>query len=127
MPAPRKVNRVRKTTTARWNPKPAKNSRRSSKRFPTRMRKPARRQKISTTVAAESYAFLNRLIKERKAGNLAEAIDLVLDEARRLDNRDRLERATAAYYEEMSPEERAEDAALEAALTQSVAQVNLDE
>jgi NAD dependent epimerase/dehydratase family enzyme len=58
----------------------------------------ARRKKVSTTISPESYAYLRALIRSKKVENLAQALDYVLDEIRRADNRARLEAATAAYY-----------------------------
>ena len=113
----RKVARTRKPTRRRWN----------SGREHTRKQPDARRKKISTTVAAESYGFLQKLIKGGRANTLAEAVDLVLDEARRIDNRKRLDRMTAEGYENMSSEARAENKELEQALTQSVGEMHLDE
>lgn len=78
-----------------------------------------RRKKISTTIAPEGYAFLERLIESGKAVNLAEAIDLVLDEYRRADNRARLERATTAYYDSLTPEEVEEENQLGQAISAS--------
>jgi len=42
---------------------------------------------------------LRALIRSRKAENLAQALDYVLDEMRRAENRARLEAATTAYYD----------------------------
>lgn len=112
----RKVTRSRKPTRARWT------GRERPGRQPD-----ARRKKISTTVAAESYGFLQRLIKDGKANTLAEAVDLVLDEARRIDNRERLDRMTAEAYENMSSEAMAENKELEQALTQSIGEMHLDD
>jgi hypothetical protein len=67
------------------------------------------RKKVSTTISPESYAFLRGLIRSGKAENLAQALDLVLDEIRRADNRARLERATAAYYDNLTAEEIQEE------------------
>jgi hypothetical protein len=78
-------------------------------------------------VAAESYGFLQGLIERGKANTLAEAVDLVLDEARRIDNRKRLDRMTAEGYENMSSEAMAESKELEHALTQSVGEMHLDD
>lgn len=64
----------------------------------------ARRKKVSTTISPEGYAFLRALIRSKKAQNLAQALDYVLDEIRRADNRARLEAATTAYYESASQE-----------------------
>jgi len=113
----RKAPRTRKPTRARWN-----SGRERPRRGPD-----ARRKKISTTVAAESYGFLQRLIEDGKANTLAEAVDLVLDEARRIDNRERLDRMTAEGYENMSSGAMAENKELERALTQSVGEMHLDD
>jgi len=67
------------------------------------------RRKVSTTISPESYAFLRGLIRSGKAENLAQALDLVLDQIRRADNRERLERATAAYYDNLTAEEIQEE------------------
>jgi hypothetical protein len=112
----RKVPRTRKPTRARWT------GRERPHRQPG-----TRRKKISTTVAAESYRFLQSLIEGGSANTLAEAVDLVLDEARRIDNRERLDRMTAEGYENMSPEAIAENKALEQALTQGVGEMHLDD
>jgi len=112
----RRAARTRKHARARWK---SGRERASSGRD-------ARRKKISTTVAAESFAFLQKLIEDGKANTLAEAVDLVLNEARRIDNRDRLDRMTAEAYENMSPEAIAENNELEEALTQSIGEMHLD-
>ena len=78
-----------------------------------------RRKKISTTIAPEGYAFLEGLIESGKAQNLAEAIDLVLEEYRRADNRARLERATAEYYDSLTPKEVGEENELGRAISAS--------
>jgi len=85
-----------------------------------------RRKKVSTTISPESYAFLRGLIRARKARNLAQALDLVLDEIRAADNRARLERATAAYYENLTPEEIQEENEL-GALTSASNEILADE
>jgi hypothetical protein len=88
---------------------------------------PKKRKKISTTIAPEGYAFLRSLIASGKAQNLAEAIDLVLREIRRADNRERLDRMTAEGYENMSAEALGETRDLETALVQSSGSMDLDE
>lgn len=104
--------------------KPAPTRRRGGRRRAPEAR---RRKKISTTIAPESYAFLERLIESGKAVNLAEAIDLVLQESLRVDNRVRLERATAAYYDTASEEAIAEENDLAASLSASVPDLLFDE
>ncbi len=115
MPTERTSRRTAKASKARWNAKRERPDR------------DTRRPKISTTIAPESHAFLARLVEEGKADSLAQAIDLVLEEARRIDNQERLERMTEEAYASMSPEAIAETRELEQALTQSVGELNLDE
>lgn len=86
-----------------------------------------KRIKISTTIAPEGYALLERMITSGRAENLAAAIDLALDEIGREENRARLERAASEYFENRTAEELAEDAAFESALGKTAAHVNFDE
>jgi hypothetical protein len=86
----------------------------------------ARRQKISTTVATESYAYLRRLVAMGKARNLAEALDLALARLRRAEQRARLEQATAAYFTGLTPEALREESRLEVALDQSASEIDFD-
>jgi hypothetical protein len=88
---------------------------------------PKRRKKISTTISPEGYAFLQSAIREGRAENLAQAIDLALEEVRRLDNRLRLEKATSAYYESASDEAIAEENNLAAELSSSTPGILFDE
>jgi hypothetical protein len=87
----------------------------------------ARRKKVSTTISPESFAFLRGLIRSRKAENLAQALDYVLDEMRRAENRARLEAATAAYYDSLTPEEIEEEDRLAASFAGSAGEIDLDE
>ncbi len=85
------------------------------------------RQKISTTVSAETLAHLEKLIKAGEARNLAEAIDLSIQRLLVYENRERLARDTAAYFDNMSEEAAAEERKLEASLCHSAANINFDE
>jgi hypothetical protein len=85
------------------------------------------RQKISTTVSSTTFAYLEQLIEDGKARNLADAIDLAVEQLLVYDNRERLANDTAAYFENMTEEEAAEEQKLEAALSQSAAGINFDE
>ncbi len=87
----------------------------------------ARRKKVSTTISPEGYAFLRALIRSKKAQNLAQALDYVLDEIRRADNRARLEAATKAYFDSLTPEEIEEDDQIVASFTGTAGNINLDE
>ena len=89
--------------------------------------KDTRRRKISTTIAPEGYAFLREIIRSGKARTVARAIDLVLDEMRRLENRERLERMTEEAYANMSAEALGEEKEIVEALSQSVGEIDFDE
>ena len=84
------------------------------------------RQKISTTISPTALSYLERLIEKGEVRNLAEAIDLAIDRLLGFENRERLERDTAAYFDNMSPEESAEEARLAAALSQATRGVDFD-
>lgn len=86
----------------------------------------ARRQKISTTVAPESYDYLCRLIRSGEARNVAEAIDRSIARLRRADNRRRLEASTAAYFNSLSEKAQAEERALESSLDSSADEIDFD-
>jgi len=85
------------------------------------------RQKISTTVSSATFSYLERSIQDGKARNLADAIDLAVEQLLVYENRERLAEDTAAYFENMTEEEAAEEQKLEAALSQSAAGINFDE
>jgi Arc/MetJ-type ribon-helix-helix transcriptional regulator len=84
------------------------------------------RQKISTTIAPTALSYLERLIEKGEVQNLAEAIDLAINRLLAFENRERLERDTAAYFDNMSPEQSAEEERLAAALSQSARGVDFD-
>jgi Arc/MetJ-type ribon-helix-helix transcriptional regulator len=84
------------------------------------------RQKISTTISPEAFSFLEDLIDRGEAQNLAESIDLAIEKLLAFENRERLERDTAAYFDKMSPEESAEEKRLAAALTHAAQGIDFD-
>ena len=84
------------------------------------------RQKISTTVAPDTAKYLEKLVSTGEADTLAQAIDLVVNRIRAAENRERLERATAEYFHNMSPEEEAEENRLALALSQAAKGVDFD-
>ena len=57
---------------------------------------------------------------------MAQALDISLSRSRKLENRRRLERATAAYYEALSPEAQAEDEAWVDAASRAGAEIDFD-
>jgi len=84
------------------------------------------RQKISTTIAPETFGYLQKIIENGEAATLAEAIDTAVQRLLVIENRERLERDTAAYFENLTEEEDAEERALENALAQSAKGIDVD-
>ncbi len=84
------------------------------------------RQKISTTISPRALAYLERLIARREVQNLAQAIDLAIDKLLVFENRERLERDTAAYFDNMSPEESAEEQRMASRLSQAARGIDFD-
>ena len=95
---------------------------RQGKRLPSQAR-----HKLSTTIAPESYEYLQRQVETGKVNTLADAIDNLVATVRRLENRIRLERETAAYFQNLSPQALAEEQKLESALSESAAAVDFDD
>jgi hypothetical protein len=85
------------------------------------------RQKISTTVSSTTFSYLERSIQEGKARNLADALDLAVEQLMIYENRERLANDTAAYFDNMTEVEAAEEQKLEAAISQSATGINFDE
>jgi hypothetical protein len=84
------------------------------------------RQKISTTISPIALAYLEQLIEKADAQNLAEAIDLAINRLLAFENRERLENDTASYFANLSDKEAAAERSLEAALSQSAAEIDVD-
>jgi hypothetical protein len=84
------------------------------------------RQKISTTISTATRTYLQRLIESGEVQNLAEAIDLAIERLSRFENRERLERDTAAYFDNMSPEESAEEERMAKALSHAARGIDFD-
>jgi len=84
------------------------------------------RQKISTTVAPETGAYLRSLVRRGKAANLAEAVDRAVAVARRSESRRNLASATAAYYASLSGAALADEKKLELAVAGASSQVDFD-
>ncbi|MFZ0816345.1 MAG: hypothetical protein WAM78_12550 [Candidatus Sulfotelmatobacter sp.] len=85
------------------------------------------RQKISTTVSSATFFYLEQSVRDGKARNLADAIDLAVEQLLVYENRERLANDTTAYFAKMTDEEAEEERKLEAALSQSAAGINFDE
>ncbi len=85
------------------------------------------RSKLSTTIAPETRSFLEALVEAGKAESMAEAVDIAVAHARRAENRARLERDTAAYFQVLRGRARTAEARLEAALGKMVDEVEFDD
>lgn len=73
------------------------------------MGRPRNRAKLSTTVAPENFAFLQSLVSNGHAESIAGAVDIAISRVRLAENRARLERATAAYFDGLAPEALTEE------------------
>ena len=85
------------------------------------------RPKLSTTIAPENYAYLQRLVERGSAKSLAEAVDEALEKVRALENRARLERDTGAYFERLTGKAAREESRLEAAVSSLVDEIRFDD
>ena len=70
------------------------------------------RAKLSTTVASETYEFLEQMVEKGEASTLAEALDSSISKVRRLENRKRLADATSRYFDQLEPQTLNEENAL---------------
>jgi hypothetical protein len=84
------------------------------------------RMKLSTTVAAENFSFLESMVSTGRTDSIAEAVDLAIARFRRVENRARLEAATAAYFDGLSSEAQAEEQLLAEHLHLSTASLDFD-
>jgi hypothetical protein len=85
------------------------------------------RKKLSTTIGANNYAYLHKMVKAGKAGSIGKAVDNAVEMVRRLDNRATLERETAAYFEGRTSSVAAEEAGLENALSAATQEIDFDQ
>ena len=81
----------------------------SSVELPHKSSRPRNRMKLSTTVAAEYFAFLETMVSLGRTDSIAEAVDLAIARLRRVENRAQLEAATVAYFDGLSPEAQQEE------------------
>jgi hypothetical protein len=85
------------------------------------------RKKLSTTIGADSYAYLHKMVKAGKADSVGAAVDKAVEIARRIDNRAALERETAAYFKSLPSPVAAEEANLEDAVSAASLEMNFDQ
>jgi hypothetical protein len=82
--------------------------------------------KLSTTVAAENFNFLETMVSTGRTDSIAEAVDLAIARLRHIENRSRLERATADYFDGMTSEAKAEERVLARLLHKNARGVDFD-
>ena len=86
----------------------------------------ASRAKISTTIARENYKYLDGMVESGEASNLAEALDKVLAQHRRLARRLELEKATADYFNGLPEKAVCEDSELASASHKLASTIDFD-
>lgn len=70
------------------------------------------RAKLSTTVSAETYAYLEQKVESGEVTSIAEALDRSIARVRKLENREKLAKATEQYFNQLEPRAVAEENAL---------------
>jgi len=65
--------------------------------------------RLSTAVALENLSYLESMVSNGCADSIAEAVDLAVTRLRRIENCTRLDAATAAYFDGLSPEAQSEE------------------
>jgi hypothetical protein len=85
------------------------------------------RKKLSTTIGANSYAYLHKMVEAGKAESVGEAVDRAVEVARRLDNRATLDRETARYFRSMKTGAAAEEVELENAMSAASQELDFDQ
>jgi hypothetical protein len=86
-----------------------------------------KRRKLSTTIGANNYAYLHNMVKAGRAESVGEAVDKVVEVARRLDNRATLERQTAAYFNGLTYKAAGEETDLEDALSAASQEMDFEQ
>jgi hypothetical protein len=85
------------------------------------------RKKLSTTIDANNYAWLHKMVKSGKAESVGAAVDKVVEITRRLDHRATLERETAAYFRNLPATAAAEETDMENALSAASQEMDFDQ
>lgn len=84
------------------------------------------RAKLSTTVASETYEFLERMVESGQAASLAEALDASIAKVRQMENRKRLANATTRYFEQLESHTMAEENALAQDMMSAASTIDFD-
>jgi hypothetical protein len=85
------------------------------------------RKKLSTTIGANNYAYLHKMVRSGKAASVGEAVDKAVELARRVEGRSALERETAAYFKGLPAKAVREDADLESAMSSASQEMDFDQ
>jgi len=85
------------------------------------------RKKLSTTIGASNYAYLQDMVKAGRAESVGKAVDKTVEMARKLDNRANLERQTAAYFKGLTCKAGAEETDLEDILSAASQVMDFDQ
>lgn len=85
------------------------------------------RAKLSTTIDARNYEYLQSKVAAGEAANLAEALDTLLRKVRRLENRLRLSTATSEYFDNLDSTEVSHENALSRDLSSEAARIDFDQ
>ena len=93
---------------------------------PRRTERARNRAKLSTTVAAENFTFLESMVSTGRTDSIDEAVDMAIARLRQVENRARLAAATASYFGALSPEAQAEEQTLARQLHLSARRVDFD-
>jgi len=70
------------------------------------------RAKLSTTVSRETYAYLEQKVESGEVTSIAEALDRSISRVRKLENREKLAKATERYFDQLEPRAVADESAL---------------
>jgi hypothetical protein len=89
--------------------------------------KAAGRETLSTTVARETYEFLEQKVSSGEAESIAQALDAAVATVRKLENRRRLAQATAAYFEGMDSQAESAENQLAANLASAAKGIDFDQ
>ena len=86
-----------------------------------------KRKKLSTTIGAQNYSYLQGMVKAGRADSVGDAVDRAVEVARRVDNRRALDRETARYFAGLALKAAAEEADIENALSSASEEFDFDQ